>query len=624
MTAPLTLRILYRSIVFCLFACFAVLMGSNPLLASQRYSAIALYGEPRYLPGAAALDFSSNKSVKGGRIVLPAFGSYDTLNPYALKGVSLTFATDQRMWGIDALNETLMAGGNEYLPSPDEAQTAYCLICSYVEFDNEYRQVSFGIRPDARFHDGTPITANDVHASYTLLTSDSAHPRFSDIYRDIESVTVESANRITFALKPGAGRQMVFRLGELPVMSASFWKNRDFGATLNEPPLLSGPYRICEFHFGRSIDLCRVDNFWSKNHFYYRNQFNFDRLSYEFFRDRTVAFEAFKSGKLSAWVEYVAKNWATAYDFPAMRNGALKKQQIPHQIPTTYQYFALNLRRAPFNNIEFRKALTLAFDFEWTNKYLFNDAYFRANTYFPNSSAGARNLPSPEERALLLKAGVPESHPMFSEVFQLPRTTGNGNPRPQLKEAMRLLKQAGFTLDKDQLYAPDGTAVRFEFLVDHASMARVIQPYLRNLQKIGIHATLRSVDETQFKSRLDKFDYDVTVATLPQSQIPTYDLRLFFHSSQAGRNASYNYSGIQNNEVDQLLESLDGAQSLAEILTTTAALDRVLLWNYFTIPQWYLGHHRIAYDAKLHRPDQTPPYSLGFSGWWLQQEQDEQ
>lgn len=596
-------------------------LAAEPLGASQRHAAIALYGDPKYDRSATALEHTSNAAKAGGNITLPAFGTFDTLNPYSLKGVSLTVASDQRMWGIDALNETLMAGGNEYLYSPDEAQTAYCLVCEYIEFDEDYRKVSFGIDPRARFHDGTRITSEDVHTSFRLLTGDTAHPRFSDIYRDVEDVKVESVDRISFYLKPGAGRQMLFRLGELPVMSAAFWKARDFGATLNTPPLLSGPYRICDFRVGHSIDLCRVNDFWSKNHFYYRHQFNFDRVRYEFFRDRTVAFEAFKSGKLTAWVEYVAKNWATAYDFPALTAGVVKKQQIPHRIPASYQFFSLNLRRAPFNDIAFRKALTLAFDFEWTNKFLFNEAYRRENTYFPNSASGAKGLPSAEERTILLKAGVPQDHPMFRDVFELPRTDGSGNPRPQLKEAVRLLKEAGYTLEKDQLHTPEGTPVKIEFMVDHASMTRVIQPFIRNLQKIGIKSAIRSVDETQYKARMDRFEYDITVTSLPQSQIPSYELRLFFHSSQANKRASYNYAGIQSTEIDNLLDTLGTANSLSEIYLLTSAIDRVLLWNYYTIPQWYLGHHRIAYKTLLNHPDKTPPYSLGFSAWWLNQPQ---
>lgn len=614
------MRISNRFIPYWLLACVTVLVA-NPVWAAQRHTAIALYGEPKYDRSASSLEHTSNAAKPGGEITLPAFGTYDTLNPYALKGVSLSVAADQRMWGIDALNETLMAGGNEYLPSPDEAQSAYCLLCEYIEFDEDYRKVSFGIHPQARFHDGSRITSEDVLASYRLLTGDAAHPRFSDIYRDIEDVRIESPDRISFYLKPGAGRQMLFRLGELPVMSASFWKSRDFGASLNTPPLLSGPYRICDFRFGHSIDLCRIDDFWSKNHFYYRNQFNFNRVRYEFFRDRTVAFEAFKSGKLTAWVEYVAKNWATAYQFPALSSGVVKRQQIPHQIPVSYQFFALNLRRAPFNDLAFRKALTLAFDFEWTNRFLFNNAYRRETTYFPNSSSGAKGVPNETEKAILLKAGVPANHPMFERAFELPRTDGSGNPRPQLKEAVRLLKDAGYTLEKDQLYTPDGTPVKIEFMVDQGSMTRVIQPFIRNLKKMGIKAYIRSVDETQYKARMDKFDYDVTVTSLPQSQIPSYELRLFFHSSQANTRASYNYAGFQSAEIDHLLDALGSASSLDEIYLITSAMDRVLLWNYYTIPQWYLGHHRIAYKALLNHPEKTPPFSLGFSAWWLNKQQ---
>lgn len=602
-----------------LLASGLLISAIHPAHAANRYQAIALYGAPKYSLTSGALAHTSKAAKPAGNIVLPAFGTFDTLNPYSLKGVNLSIASDQRMWGIDALNETLMTGGNEYLYSPDEAQTAYCLICEYIEYDADYQQVSFGIQPNARFHDGSAITALDVKTSFELLTGDQAHPRFSDIYRDVEKVVMENEQRVTFFLKPGSGKQMLFRLGELPVMSASYWNTHRFGEALTTPPLLSGPYRVCDFKFGHSIELCRVDDFWSRSHFYYQQQFNFNRVRYEFFRDRTVAFEAFKSGKLTAWVEYIAKNWATAYDFPALTSGKVIKQQIPHRIPASYQFFALNQRRAPFDDLAFRKAITLAFDFEWTNKFLFNDAYKRANTYFPNSTAGAEGLPSDAEKALLLQSGVPETHPMFNAPFALPRTDGSGNPRPQLKEAIALLKSAGYVLEKDQLLTPNHAPVHIEFLIDHSSMARVIHPYIRNLKKMGIRASIRSVDDSQYKSRLDKFDYDIAVASLAQSQIPSFDLRLFFHSSQADVKASYNYGGIRNTQVDALLDKLPAADSLEEVFTITSAIDRVLLWNYYTIPQWYLGNHRIAYQASLQRPESTPPYSLGFAAWWSTQ-----
>lgn len=613
------MRIPKRPLLMCLLAAGLSISVTHSVHAANRYQAIALYGVPKYNLQSHALAHTSKDAKPGGRIVLPAFGTFDTLNPYSLKGVNLSIASDQRMWGIDALNETLMTGGNEYLYSPDEAQTAYCLICEYIEYEEDYGQVSFGIHPNARFHDGSPITARDVKASFELLTGDQAHPRFSDIYRDVEKVALEDDRRITFYLKPGAGKQMLFRLGELPVMSASFWDKHRFGEALTTPPLLSGPYRVCDFKFGHRIELCRVEDFWSRSHFYYQRQFNFDKVSYEFFRDRTVAFEAFKSGKLTAWVEYIAKNWATAYDFPALKSGRVIKQQIPHGIPASYQFFALNLRRSPFGDLAFRKAITLAFDFEWTNKFLFNDAYKRSNTYFPNSAAGAEGLPTDAEKALLLQSGIPETHPMLNEPFALPRTDGSGNPRPQLKEAIALLKSAGYVLEKDQLLTPNKTPVHIEFLIDHASMSRVIQPYIRNLKKMGIRASIRSVDDSQYKSRLDKFDFDIAVTSLAQSQIPSFDLRLFFHSTQADVKSSYNYGGIRNAQVDALLDKLPDADSLEEVFTITSAIDRVLLWNYYTIPQWYLGNHRIAYQASLHRPESTPPYSLGFAAWWSTQ-----
>ncbi|CBL45245.1 ABC-type transport system, periplasmic component [gamma proteobacterium HdN1] len=609
---PVSLHTLLRSalLLFGLLSCASA-------LAFTRTNAIALYGEPHYKAGAASFDFADPNARVGGTLTLPAFGAFDSLNAYAVKGLSLSMAADQRIWNLDMLNETLMAGSSGYLLSPDEPQSAYCLVCNYLEFDESYQWVTFGIDPRARFHDGSPITAHDVVASFRLLTQDGAHPRYFDMYRDILRVEATSNYRVTFYAKPGAGRQLLFKLGELPVMSAAFWKDRPFSDSLRVPPLLSGPYRVCRVDFGHRIELCRVENFWSRNKFFYRRQYNFERIRYEFFRDRTVAFESFKSGKLSAWVEYVAKNWATGYNFPAQRSGLVIKETIPNSLPANYQFFALNLRRAPFSDLNFRKALTLAFDFEWTNRYLFNSAYRRSTTYFPNTNYGARGAPSPAERDLLLSAGVEPDHEMLSTPFELPKTDGSGNPRPQLKMALALLKASGYHLKNSQLYTQTGKAVWIEFLVDHPSMTRVVLPFIRNLKKIGIGATVRTVDEAQYKARMDHFNYDVTVTSFAQAQIPSYELRSYFHSSQANTQGSYNYSGIRNPVLDHLLERLAVAQSLEEIHTITAAMDRVLLWNYYTVPQWYLGSFRIAHWARLQRPATTPPLSLGFPGWWI-------
>lgn len=573
---------------------------------------IAYLGSPLHPEGTSHFPWLNPDAPKGGHVRLPAFGTFDTLNPYTVKGVNLTIASDQRMWGMDALNETLMVGGSEYLPSPDEESVVYCLICKSVTWDSGFKWVRFDIRPDARFHDGSEITGHDALTSFHLLTGQHGHPRFSDAWRAVEGATAENGS-ITFRLKAGANLKTVMKLGELPVMSARFWSTRDFSKPLLEAPLLSGPYRVGRIQPGVSIELVRVADFWSKDHFYYRGQYNFDSVTYDFFRDRTVAFEAFKSGGLDVWVEYIAKNWATAYDFPALQKGIIQRATLPHQIPASYQFFALNMRKSPLGTPDFRRALTLAFDFEWTNKSLFNDAYRRENSYFPNSVWGRQSpQPSASELALAKRLGV---HIPAEDVV-MPVTDGSGNDRRHIKEAARILRDAGFKLLEGKLVAPDGLPILLEFLTSQASFSRVIQPYRRNLLRLGIDTRIRLVDDAQFKRRMDRHEFDMAVISWPQAMMPGSELRLQFHSSQASTVGGYNFGGTSNRDVDLVLEAIDTVDDRVELKNLTSLLDRILMAGYYTIPQWYLGHHRIAWKSTL-TGVAPPAYSLGFAAWHM-------
>lgn len=579
---------------------------------------IAYLGSPRYMAGVTHFPWLNPDVPKGGHIRLPAFGTFDTLNPYTVKGVNLTIASDQRMWGIDALNETLMAGGTEYLPSPDEESVVYCLLCKSVTWDSGFRWVRFDLRPDARFHDGSPITGQDALASFQLLTGQHGLPRFSDAWRAVERASSEQGS-ITFQLKAGANLKTVMKLGELPVMSARFWATRDFSKPLLEAPLLSGPYRVGRIQPGVSIELVRVSDFWSRDHFFYRGQYNFDSVTYDFFRDRTVAFEAFKSGSLDAWVEYIAKNWATAYDFPALQKGTIRRATLPHRIPASYQFFALNMRKSPMGLAAFRKALTLAFDFEWTNKSLFNDAYRRENSYFPNSVWG-RQSPTPSEPEVVLAARLGVRIPAGDVV--MPMTDGSGNDRRHIKEAARILRESGFKLTEGKLVAPDGLPVLLEFLTSQASFSRVIQPYRRNLTRLGIDTRIRVVDDAQFKRRMDRHEFDIAVISWPQAMMPGGELRLQFHSSQANVVGGYNFGGTSNREIDLVLDAIDTVDDREELKNLTSLLDRILMAGYYTIPQWYLGHHRIAWKSVL-TGIAPPPYSLGFAAWHMNKQKIE-
>ncbi|MDX1692845.1 MAG: extracellular solute-binding protein [Ketobacteraceae bacterium] len=584
-----------------------------------RVSAISLHGSPKYAGETFSPYYHANPDApKGGTVVLPGFGSFDTLNPYLLKGISPVNSPGMGQYGIAELNEPLMVGTGFILPSPDEPQSAYCLLCDYIEFPEDYRWVRFKLKDYARFHNGDPITADDVMTSYKLLTSEKAHPSYRDIYQPVAKVEKEGPLTVTFHLSEPGLKAMIFRLGELPVMSHNFWEKHTFGESGNIAQPLSGPYKVGHAEMGNIIEFHRVPDFWAKDFPLYQGMYNFDKVRFEFFRDRTVAFEAFKSGRVDVFYEYVAKNWATAYDFPDINSGKIIKEEINHQIPSGSQAFFINTRRDKFSDIRVRKALSLLFDFEWTNTNIFAGAYKRSNTYFPNSELGARGLPSQGELKLLEphRDSLPDA--LFTEPFELPQTRGNGNIRQQQRQALQLLREAGWEIrDAKLVNSKTGEPFTFEILIDQNSFARVLTPYINNLKKAGIDAQIRHIDTAQYKVRLDNLDFDMISYVLPQGLSPSHEQRLYFHSSLADTEGTKNFSGVKNKVVDAMIEKIINAETREELVSATRAMDRVLLWNYYTIPHWHLNYHRIAYRNKLQRPDKVSKLDLGFPTWWV-------
>lgn len=582
-----------------------------------RASAISLYDSPKYRPGFRHFDYVNPDAPKGGNITLPALDTFDTLNPYVLKGIPAMSST--AVYGITEMNEPLMVGTSWYLKSGDEPQSAYCLICTELEYPDDYTWVIFHLDPRARFHNGDPITAEDVAHSFELLLSPAAHPLYQNLYTNVERAEVLDRHRIKFHFRQPDSRSLLLRLGELPVMSKKHWDQHSFAESSSIAPPLSGPYRIKDFKLGHYLVLERVADFWAKDHPVYQGQHNFDEVRFEFFRDRTVAFEAFKSGRLEFWIEYVAKNWANAYDFPSVRSGQIVKRAVPHNIPSGTQAFFINTRREKFQDVRTRKAISVLFDFAWINRNIFAEAYRRSETHYPNSIMGARGIPSEAERALLKPWRDQLPAELFEKPFHFPVYDGTGNARPGLREAIRLLKEAGWEFRRDKLvHSKTGKPFVLELLIDTPSFQRVLLPYTKNLKKVGIDARIRIVDATQLKTRLDVFDFDMVVYVLPQTATPGQEQRLYFHSSQANTKGSRNLSGITHPAVDALLDKMGQAGSLSELIAASRALDRVLLWNYYTVPQWYLDYHRIAYRNHFRQPEWPAPMSLAFQTWWKQ------
>ncbi|WP_250886353.1 extracellular solute-binding protein [Pseudomonas brassicacearum] len=582
----------------------------------------AQFGTLKYPARFTHFDWVNPQAPKGGVLRVMAFGTFDTLNPYTFKGSSPVSTPNFLQYGINELNEPLMVGTGQYAPSGDEPTSSYGLIAQSVEYSEDRSWVVFNLRPEARFHDGVPITAYDVAFSYRTLLKEG-HPQYRTNLQEVLRVDILNPLRIRFVFKRAGNPLLILRLGELPVLPQHYWKDRDFKATTFEPPLGSGPYRITKVQPGRQLVFERVKDYWGKDLPVNRGKYNYDRMDVEFYRDSEVAFEAFKAGEFDIYIEHQAKNWANGYDFPAIKRGDIIKAQIPHQIPTQTQGLFMNTRRGTFAEVKVREALGLMFDFEWTNRTLFSGAYKRTLSYYPNSEFSATGLPVGHEW-LLLKPYREQLPPkLLTDPFSLPKTDGRGIPRETLRKALGLLKEAGWSLNGQRLLNADSQPLSFEILLVNPNLERILQPYVENLASIGIQARLRTVDRAQYKQRLDQFDFDMILLTLNQTLSPGLEQWQYFHSSQVGVKGSKNYAGIANPVVDHLLEKLLAAQTRDEQVAAGKALDRVLLWQHYCIPNWYLNYHRLAYRNRFAFVT-TPSYTLGLSAWWLKSSEKDQ
>lgn len=599
------------SAILLLFSC--QLSAANTTIAH----AIALHGQPKYPENFNHFDYVNPDAPKGGSISLMASGTFDTLNPYTLKGISPMLTPSFYLYGISELNEPLMVGTSNFSPSGDEPQTAYGLIAESIEYPEDRRWAIFTLRPQARFHDGTAITADDVLFSFHTLV-EQGHPRFQHKYADVEKVEKLADNRVKFSFKGEDTRAMPLRAAELPILSKAFWQGRDFTKTLSEPPLGSGPYRVKSFELGRFITFERVADYWGKDLAINRGSYNFDQVRFDFYRDLLIAFEAFKAAEFDFYMDYTAKNWAQGYDFPAYHDGRVLKEKIPHRQAYGYQAFFLNSRREVFKDVRVREALGLLFDYEWMNKALFYGAYKRNDSYFPNTSLGADGKPTASELEILAPYRSQLTEKLFTDAFIPPKTNGSGVNRNNVRQALRLFASAGWQIKNNQLiHQQSGEQFRFEALFDDPRSSKIILPFKRNLARAGIELEPRLVDPTQYKSRKDNFDYDMIIEVLPQSLSPGYELREYFHSEQVGVNGARNYSGVKHPVVDALVEQAVAANDRNILVNTVRALDRVLLWHHYSIPQWHAGYHRAAWWNKFGRPAVTPPYAFNFRNWWI-------
>ncbi|WP_349570080.1 extracellular solute-binding protein [Azotobacter salinestris] len=591
---------------FLLTAGGSLLLGLASLAQAAPQHALTLYGEaPKYSDGYQHFEYVNPNAPKGGILRQAGFGSFDSLNPFLNKGV----AADE----IGLVYDTLTRH------SLDEPFTEYGLLAEKIERAPDNSWVRFHLRPEARFHDGHPVTAEDVVFTFDILMKDGA-PMYRAYYADVSQAVAEDERRVRFDFKHAGNRELPLILGQLAVLPKHWWEGRDFTKSGMEPPLGSGPYRIASVQPGRSIRYERVKDWWGKDLPANRGFYNFDAVQIDYYRDNTVALEALKAGQFDYWLETSAKNWATAYDVPAVKNGQLVKEEIANNNPTGMQGFVFNIRRPLFQDRRVREALALLFDFEWTNRQLFNGAYTRTRSYFDNSELASRDLPDAAELKILepLREQIPPE--VFSSEFRPPLSDGSGIIRDQQRRAYQLLQEAGWRVEGDRMLDAKGQPVRIEFLLAQADFERILLPYKRNLADLGINLEIRRVDVSQYINRLRSRDFDMMVGGFAQSNSPGNEQREYWHSDSADNPGSRNFIGLKDPAIDRLVDGLIQADTRDSLIAHTRTLDRVLLWGHYVVPNWHIKTWRVAYWNRLAHPKVTPRYDIGLYTWWSKSE----
>jgi microcin C transport system substrate-binding protein len=574
----------------------------------KKLHALSLIGEPTHGSDFKHFDWANPNAPKGGRVRQWAMGSFDSLNPFPVKGNAAA--------AVMLIYDSLMSG------SPDEASTEYGLVAEWVTHPDDFSSATFQLREGARFHDGKPITPDDV--IFSLAAIKKASPRFAFYYKNVVKAEKVDDRQVRFEFDVRGNRELPMIIGELPVLPKHFWEGtgingepRDLSKSTLEIPLGSGPYRIKHVDAGRTITYERVAEWWAKDLPASKGQWNFDEIKFVYFRARDAAFLAFKAGELDFWRESSAKAWATAFDFDAVKRGQVAMHQLPVATVAPMQAFAFNIRRPQFQDPRVRQAFNLAFDFEWANKNLMFDAYHRVGSYFDNSELKATDLPQGRELEFLneVRGEVPPE--VFTKEWKNPVNHSEKDARQHMALAAKLFAEAGYHPKGGVLTNAAGEHLNAEFLLNQPDFERLVLPYIEKLGKLGVKASVRTVDTSQYQRRTDSFDFDVVVQSFPQSLSPGNEQRDYWGSDAASKDGSRNVIGIKNPAVDKLIDKIILAKDRADLVAATRALDRVLLWNHYVVPQWHTPFERIAMWDVYRRPHKLPSRSSSFLRvWW--------
>lgn len=573
--------------------------------------AISMYGDLRYPPGFEHFGWVNPDAPKGGTFVQSAGGSFDSFNPFILRG--------------DA------AGGLGQLVfqslttrSLDEPFSEYGLLAETIQTPEDRSWVRFELHPDARWHDGRPVTPDDVVWTFETLTT-KGHPRFRAYYANVAGVETVGERGVRFTFDAtGVNRELPLIMGQLPVLPRHWYAEHDFETPALVPPVGSGPYRVASFEAGRSVVLERVEDWWAADLGVNRGRYNFDTVRIEYFRDLDVALEAFKAGQFDVRFENSAKRWATGYTGPAIEQGLIKVEKLPIRPPARMQGYVFNLRRPIFEDRRVRRAIGLAFDFEWSNKALMYSQYERIESYFHGEPGlMAEGLPEGAELALLEPWRDRLPREVFEQVWKAPETDGSGNNRRNLREALVLLREAGWKVEDGVLTeTATGTRMEFELLMYSPASERLALPFAQNLERLGIRMRLRTVDPAQYRNRVDRFDFDMITDVWPQSSSPGNEQRDFWGSAAASIPGSRNTTGIEDPVIDALIENVIRAPDRPALEAACRALDRALLWGFYLVPHFTDDGYRLAYWDKFGWAETLPSEGPDLYSWWIDAEKE--
>jgi microcin C transport system substrate-binding protein len=573
---------------------------------------LSSFGDLKYPPDFKHFDYVNPAAPKGGtfshQISQAAgnqnFDTFNTLNMFVLKGDGAA--------GMDLIYDTLMAR------AADEPDAIYGLVARSVVTSADRRLLRFRLRPEARFHDGSPLTAEDVAFSIKIL-KEKGHPRFSQIIRNVEAAEVDGKD-VVVRLAKTSSRDLPLIVAGLPIFSAHYYSTRAFDEATLEPPLGSSGYKVSRFEQGRFIEFERVKDYWGADLPVNRGQGNFDRMRFEYFRDRRIALEAFKAGAFLFREEFTSREWATGYDFPALREGRVKRDEIPYETLSGTQGWWFNMRREAFADRRIREAIGLAFDFEWTNANIMFGLLGRVRSFFQGSPMEAKGPPAADELALLepWRGKVPDE--VFGEPYMPPVSDGSGQDRNLLRRADEMLRAAGCKREGSVLMLPSGKPFEIEFLDFQSSLQPHTQPFIANLKRLGIAARATVVDAAQYQRRTDEYDYDVVSRRTSGSQTPDEGLRLMFASESARINGSMNIAGIADPAVDAMIDVALAAKTREALHTACRCLDRLLRAGRYWVPMWHKPTHWLAYWDMYSRPAVKPKYDRGLSTWWYDEE----